>query len=498
MRARIYAVVIAAAVMSTAAQAAFIVEARFRQPNNTHIMNPNFECVGGTASVSTSGWSTAWGCRSLESVLTGTGISTFKYYYTPGVDEDNLFPPLDQDLGNGNKASGVVGGATGFYNVYITWPPSTNVPVDGCDIIVSNDGEDVVNSAVLQKTIDNVIPAGGNNWLKIADRVELTEGIKYSVTQIARATPFCGQRGHGVMWEAVEPDLAPVLIEESDGSTDVTEGGETDTYTVVLTQQPTCDLVYVTATANDPNNIRFVTGEDRIQGPLTLTFTPDNWDIPQTVEVEAFDDLIEEFDHMVIIRHTTEPNSLTPGGPIDPAFVNGFAGYVKVNITDNEAPDVRIVETGLATTVGEDGTTDTYSVALLYRPTAAVVVTATADEQTAVDSGGGPAASIALTFDSNNWSIPQTVTVWAIDDDILEYEHTGTISHTVSSADSGYDGIEVRDVIVHIQDNECKAWGIAPMDFNEDCVVDIADLAEFASWWLSCTQPYAENCVDLR
>ena len=60
---------------------------------------------------------------------------------------------------------------------------------------------------------------------------------------------------------------------------------ETDTFTVVLDAQPTSDVV-IALTSSD-------TGEATISG--SLTFTPANWDTPQTVTVTGVDDnLIDE------------------------------------------------------------------------------------------------------------------------------------------------------------------------------------------------------------
>jgi hypothetical protein len=59
-----------------------------------------------------------------------------------------------------------------------------------------------------------------------------------------------------------------------------------------------------------------------------------------------------------------------------------------------------------------------------------------------------------LVFTSGDWDTPQTVIVIAIDDDVVEGSHTGTISHSASSSDGDYDGISIPDMTVNITDNE--------------------------------------------
>ena len=108
-----------------------------------------------------------------------------------------------------------------------------------------------------------------------------------------------------------------------------------------------------------------------------------------------------------------------------------------------------------------------------------------------------------LTFDSGNWNVPQTISVTAIDDEILEDNpHSTIIFHPASSGDSNYDGMEVS-LDVTINENECGPWGYGPMDFTgpggvPDCLVDVLDLAEFLTQWLDCSQPYQDDCDDLR
>ena len=102
-----------------------------------------------------------------------------------------------------------------------------------------------------------------------------------------------------------------------------------------------------------------------------------------------------------------------------------------------------------------------------------------------------------LIFTPGNAGTPQPVTVTAIDDVDLELEHTGTITHSSTSADSLFDGL-IEDLVVNVSDNECGAWGYHPQDLNKDCNVNILDFGEFAIKWLDCSQPYNPACDDLR
>src|SRR5262249_56444732 len=62
--------------------------------------------------------------------------------------------------------------------------------------------------------------------------------------------------------------------------------------------------------------------------PTTLTFTPDNWNIAQTVTVSAVDDHVFEHDHTGSISHTAASGDAKYDGILIP--------QVPVGITDND------------------------------------------------------------------------------------------------------------------------------------------------------------------
>jgi hypothetical protein len=46
--------------------------------------------------------------------------------------------------------------------------------------------------------------------------------------------------------------------------------------------------------------------------------------------------------------------------------------------------------------------------------------------------------------------------------------------------------------------DKCGAWGYLDFDKNKDCVINLADFAEFAELWLACTMPNDPACNGLR
>lgn len=111
---------------------------------------------------------------------------------------------------------------------------------------------------------------------------------------------------------------------------------------------------------------------------------------------------------------------------------------------------VTVSESGGSTEVTEGGGTDSYTVVLDGRPSADVTIAVAADGQVTAETD-------ALTFTPGNWDTPRTVTVAAADDATVEAPHQGTVTHTVTSGDQAYDGIDVADVTVSVTDNDLAA-----------------------------------------
>jgi len=106
-----------------------------------------------------------------------------------------------------------------------------------------------------------------------------------------------------------------------------------------------------------------------------------------------------------------------------------------------------VTQSGGSTSVTEGGATDTYSLVLNTQPTAAVTVTLNAGSQLTT-------SATTLTFTQINWNVAQTVTVTAVDDTIVEGNHTGTITQTVTSSDTNYNGLTIAPLSVAITDND--------------------------------------------
>ena len=214
----------------------------------------------------------------------------------------------------------------------------------------------------------------------------------------------------------VKDDDANVTV--APAAVTVPEAGGRGTYTMKLDGQPTGNVTVTVASSNA--SAAAVT-------PGSLTFTPSNWNAPQTVTVTGVDDSIRG-DRSATITHTAS------GGGYDDVEV----GSVSVTVTDDDG----MIFSRRSVTVAEADGSATYTVRLQTQPAGNVTVT--------VASSNASAAAVtpeSLTFTPSNWNAPQTVTVTGVDDDL-----DNGLSRSAEIAHTGYGSPE--NVTVRVTDDE--------------------------------------------
>src|SRR5262245_38336370 len=158
--------------------------------------------------------------------------------------------------------------------VSLTEQPTSNVVLN---VTSSDTGEATAAPAMLTFT-----PA---NW-NIAQNVTITgvddslidgnqsSTITISVNDALSDDLFDSVPDRTVNVVTLDNDFAGIAVVESGGTSVVSEAGTTDTLAVSLTAQPTSNVVLNVASSD--------TGEVTAVPPV-LTFTPANWNIPQTI-----------------------------------------------------------------------------------------------------------------------------------------------------------------------------------------------------------------------
>ncbi|WP_425614262.1 DNRLRE domain-containing protein [Anatilimnocola sp. NA78] len=219
------------------------------------------------------------------------------------------------------------------------------------------------------------------------------------------------------------------------------ESGGTANFTIELNTAPTANVTIPLSSSNSSEGT--VT-------PASVTFTPANWNVPQTVTITGVNDALA--DGAVAYSIVTGAATST-----DPAYASLDPADITVTNSDNDIPGITVQPTsGLVTT--EAGDTATFTVVLDLAPTANVVITVNSS-----NTAEGTVAPTTLTFTTADWNIPQTVTVTGADD----FDIDGAVNYTIVtspavSADAGYNGFNATDVTLTNLDNDVAGVTITP------------------------------------
>jgi hypothetical protein len=228
-----------------------------------------------------------------------------------------------------------------------------------------------------------------------------------------------------------------IILAHSGFETRVMEGGDVnDTMTVRLRINPTAEVSLTLG----GNGLKFT--------PAQLTFKPTGsadslWSTDQTVTVSALDDYLNE--GLLVSNVTAYTNSSGSN------YNGSSAPLLPVTIIDNDDARLVVTESGDSTLVNEDGTNDTYTLALSSRPDVGSTITVSLSPST---TGIQVTPAGPFVFNESNWNTAVTVTVSTTNDGTAETRGTATISHTIVSTDPVYNRSTSPVLLVTIDDND--------------------------------------------
>ena len=245
-------------------------------------------------------------------------------------------------------------------------------------------------------------------------RWSLIRGVLVLVAVAHIATPSSAR--------ATTDDVAGIVLSKAELTID--EGG-TAAYTVALGTRPT-------------GNVRITVWRSSYavvfrRTAVPLTFTPANWNIPQTVRLTAAHD-DDARDGAVVLTHAASGGGY---GGVPPATL-------RVTVADDD--EVGIVLSKSALTIGEGGSA-AYTVALGTRPTGNVRITVWRSSYAVVFRR----TAVPLTFTPANWNIPQTVRLRAVHDDDGQ-DSAVVLTHAASGG--GYGGVPPATLRVTVADDD--------------------------------------------
>ncbi|MCY3728207.1 MAG: hypothetical protein OXF97_04295, partial [Nitrospira sp.] len=198
--------------------------------------------------------------------------------------------------------------------------------------------------------------------------------------------------------------------------------------------------------------------------PLSVTIAAGERSADLVIPVKG--DVVDEPNETVEVTLTGATN----------ATLSGTAGETEATgtITDDDVRGITVTPATLTLAEADNSQTSdkeehkgAYTVVLTSEPTGTVTVTVTVPA-----SAPFTVNATTLEFDEDDWNTAQTVTVTAVADDIDNAgdKREATITHTVSAADTDYDGTTAGSVKVTVTDDDVTptvSLDLAPATINE-------------------------------
>ena len=394
-------------------------------------------------------------------VVTATGVDdavadgdqSFSVVIGAAVSGDSAFDGLDapdvaainrDDDDAGATVSPVSGletteaGASDTFTVVLDLPPTGDVTIA---LASSNLTEGTVDPASLVFTTANwsvpqtVTVTGADDLVGDLDRVFRID----TGSAVSTDPAYNGLDPADVTVTNRSVDAA--IVVSPNGGLITTEAGTSDTFEVVLHSAPAADVTIALSSS--------LPGEGT-PSPASLTFTPSDWPLPQTVTVTGADDAIADGRAVYTIVTAAAVSA-------DPAYGGIDASDVGAINFDDDGPAVLVAPTRRLET-SEDGGTATFDVVLNTVPSADVTV-----PLFSTIAAEGTPDSASLIFTTANWNVPQTVTVTGQDDAVMDGDRAYRIFHVpTTSTDPAYSGLRPPSVELINRDNDSPGIRVTP------------------------------------
>ena len=362
-----------------------------------------------------------------------------------GLSEDLAAAILDDDPGvtvtiSGDGTAVDESGTTDTFEVVLDAVPLGDVVISA----VSRDsGEVSASPTFLTFTAEDWSEPQTVTVTGVDDSI--LDGSQFSTIDVTVVESQSAAAYHGlgqiVTVSTADDDTAGLIVVESGGSSTVSEQGALDTLSVSLSAQPISTVVIDIASLNT---------SEVTASPNSITISPGDWDLPQTITLTGIDDTPVDGDT------TTQVTITVNDASSDDAF-DGLEESVIVTNTDDEIASMTVTASSGSTIVDESGTTDTVSVVLDAQPVGPVVLNAIS-----TDTSEASVSPATLTFTPENWSVPQVVTVTGVDDPTVDDTQETVLQFVVNDAETSdaFDGLVDSSIQVLTRNDDVASFSI--------------------------------------
>ena len=237
-----------------------------------------------------------------------------------------------------------------------------------------------------------------------------TTTISYTIASTNPTDTLHGASGN---FNVVTADSGATAVTVANSSPSVTEGTTNNSTTFALSGPPN-GTVTVTITSSD-------TGEATVS-PTTLSFDNTNWNVAQPITLSGVEDYLIDGNQSSTISYTLSSTDTTE--PFHNAYGSFSASIVdsgtRLFVVSDDSPTVN------------EGYSSTITFALDSAPagTVTVALSSADDNETTV-------SPTTLTFNSGNYNVAQTITLYGPEDYIIDGNQQTVVSLAVTSTNTG-------------------------------------------------------------
>ena len=290
----------------------------------------------------------------------------------------------------------------------------------------------------------------------------VVDGAQSYVISVAVATgsdaSYSGVAPQQLSGQVTDADVAIFTLDPSDGSSlsDLAEGSNTATFTVVLGAEPLSDVVFDVSAL----------GTDVTVSPNSLTFIPSGWNREQTVTVtsRADNSVVDGDAAYTVTVSVDDDGSAEAFGDLDDQTLTGM-------VTDDDVAGFALDPAGGASTLAalSEGGSTTFTARLNRAPLTAVTLSIAS-----TDTSAATVSVSTLVFSSITWGAAQTVSVSGVTDGVVDGAQSYVISVIVApGSDASYSGVVPQQLSGQVTDADVAIFTLGPSDGSS-----LSDLAE--------------------
>ena len=353
-------------------------------------------------------------------------------------------------------------GGTAVYGISLASAPSADidmsvaVPSDSSHQVIGLSTTGVqtpVSSIMLTFTTENWGTVQSVTVTVTADDVDNPADVSIDVTH----TPVVDGNNRifspiSLPLTVVDDDVARLVFSTSDLTvTELTR----ETYPLKLGSQPAGNVVVTVSRASGDESIELsATSDPTFSSRLLLTFGTDSWNTAQTITVTAKDDADEANGSAVIVHQARNYAS----GAVNKTIVASDSSTDRFAFVLPDPPLGTVADMAVT-----EGGTETYTIALKFKPGGPVTVMVAPDSNNSEVNLTVP-ENLSLTFGTGDWNNPREVVVTAAQDDDGA---NGTALFTHTPSGDYYGTTPTSLTISEIDDDAAISLSVSSLNVSE-------------------------------